>query len=175
MTAKEWKERVKRCQASGKTAKAWCRANEIQYHTYLKWAKRFRQEDNEAEGDRPERELQWINVSSPIKTETEKEKENIGNMTERNAPYQKYVNCMPLYRQEKDWVNNGVIISRATLANWVIYVSFMSSSNALTRSRQLLYLLDLSSFSFVYLAGGFPALFFLSPAGFVSFSVPSIF
>lgn len=39
--------------------------------------------------------------------------------------YQKYVNSMPLYRQEKDWANNGVIISRATLANWIIYVSFM--------------------------------------------------
>lgn len=37
--------------------------------------------------------------------------------------YQKYVNAMPLYRQEKDWKNFGVIISRATLANWIIYTS----------------------------------------------------
>jgi len=37
--------------------------------------------------------------------------------------YQKYVNGMPLYRQEKDWLNLGVKISRATLANWIIYVS----------------------------------------------------
>jgi len=36
--------------------------------------------------------------------------------------YQKYVNHMPLYRQEADWANHGVKISRATLANWVIYV-----------------------------------------------------
>ena len=35
--------------------------------------------------------------------------------------YQKYVNALPLDRQEKDWANFGVKISRATLANWVIY------------------------------------------------------
>jgi len=34
--------------------------------------------------------------------------------------YQKYVNAMPLYRQEKDWANQGVKIPRATLANWII-------------------------------------------------------
>lgn len=27
---------------------------------------------------------------------------------------------MPLYRQEKDWANQGVDLSRATLANWII-------------------------------------------------------
>ena len=37
--------------------------------------------------------------------------------------YQKFVNAVPLYRQEKDWGNFGVSISRATLANWIIYVS----------------------------------------------------
>ncbi|AQS58044.1 IS66 family transposase [Desulforamulus ferrireducens] len=34
--------------------------------------------------------------------------------------YQKYVNGMPLNRQEKDWACQGVTLSRATLANWVI-------------------------------------------------------
>lgn len=34
--------------------------------------------------------------------------------------YQKYANGMPLYRQEKDWANQGVKLSRATLANWII-------------------------------------------------------
>lgn len=34
--------------------------------------------------------------------------------------YQKYVNGMPLYRQEKDWANQGLVLSRATLANWII-------------------------------------------------------
>lgn len=34
--------------------------------------------------------------------------------------YQKYVNSMPLNRQEKDWANQGVKLSRATLANWII-------------------------------------------------------
>lgn len=35
--------------------------------------------------------------------------------------YQKYVNAMPLYRQEQDWKQMGVILSRATMANWVIH------------------------------------------------------
>lgn len=34
--------------------------------------------------------------------------------------YQKYVNGLPLYRQEKDWANQGIVLSRATLANWII-------------------------------------------------------
>ena len=32
----------------------------------------------------------------------------------------KYVNVMPLYRQEKDWLQYGFELSRATMANWVI-------------------------------------------------------
>jgi len=39
--------------------------------------------------------------------------------------YQKYVNALPLYRQAKDWANFGVEISRATLANWIIYISLL--------------------------------------------------
>lgn len=35
--------------------------------------------------------------------------------------YQKYANAMPLYRQEQDWKQMGVPLSRATLANWIIY------------------------------------------------------
>lgn len=34
--------------------------------------------------------------------------------------YQKFVNSVPLYRQEKDWKSYGVDITRATLASWVI-------------------------------------------------------
>lgn len=34
--------------------------------------------------------------------------------------YQKYVNSIPLYRQEKDWEQMGIALSRATMANWVI-------------------------------------------------------
>lgn len=37
-----------------------------------------------------------------------------------NVIYQKYVNAVPLYRQEKDWENMGIALSRATMANWVI-------------------------------------------------------
>lgn len=37
-----------------------------------------------------------------------------------NVIYQKYVNAMPLYRQEQDWANLGISLSRATMANWCI-------------------------------------------------------
>ena len=37
--------------------------------------------------------------------------------------YQKFVNAMPLYRQEKDWANMGLNLSRATMANWIMAVS----------------------------------------------------
>jgi len=40
-----------------------------------------------------------------------------------NVIYQKYVNAMPLYRQEQDWKNLGIELSRATMANWVIRCS----------------------------------------------------
>lgn len=40
-----------------------------------------------------------------------------------NVMYQKYVNSIPLYRQEKDWQNLGIALSRATMANWVIRCS----------------------------------------------------
>lgn len=35
--------------------------------------------------------------------------------------YQKYANSMPLYRQEQDFKQIGVLLGRATLANWIIY------------------------------------------------------
>ncbi|MDR2712971.1 MAG: IS66 family transposase [Clostridiales bacterium] len=35
--------------------------------------------------------------------------------------YQKYHNGMPLYRQQNDWKHTGFELSRATMANWVIY------------------------------------------------------
>lgn len=34
--------------------------------------------------------------------------------------YQKYVNALPLARQEKDWCYQGVSVGRATLGNWVL-------------------------------------------------------
>ncbi|MDE6749276.1 MAG: IS66 family transposase [Lachnospiraceae bacterium] len=34
--------------------------------------------------------------------------------------YQKYVNSIPLYRQEKDWEQIGIGLGRATMANWII-------------------------------------------------------
>lgn len=40
-----------------------------------------------------------------------------------NVMYQKYVNSIPLYRQEKNWEQMGIALSRATMANWVIRCS----------------------------------------------------
>ncbi len=40
-----------------------------------------------------------------------------------NVMYQKYVNSIPLYRQEKIWEQMGIALSRATMANWVIRIS----------------------------------------------------
>lgn len=37
--------------------------------------------------------------------------------------YQKYVNHVPLYRQEKDWKNLGLELKRSTLSNWIIKTS----------------------------------------------------
>ena len=37
--------------------------------------------------------------------------------------YQKYVNHVPLYRQEKDWKNLGMEIKRSTLSNWILKTS----------------------------------------------------
>jgi transposase len=43
--------------------------------------------------------------------------------TVANIMYQKYVNGMPLYRQEKEWEQLGLALSRATMANWIIRCS----------------------------------------------------
>lgn len=40
-----------------------------------------------------------------------------------NVMYEKYVNSVPLYRQEKDWENLGLSLKRATMANWIIRCS----------------------------------------------------
>ena len=40
-----------------------------------------------------------------------------------NVMYEKYVNSVPLYRQEKTWEQMGIALSRATMANWVIRCS----------------------------------------------------
>lgn len=37
--------------------------------------------------------------------------------------HQKYVNAMPLHRQEKEWQMLGVNLSRATMANWILAAS----------------------------------------------------
>ncbi len=37
-----------------------------------------------------------------------------------NAMTRKYVDGLPLYRQEKIWAREGIALSRATMANWVI-------------------------------------------------------
>ncbi len=37
--------------------------------------------------------------------------------------HQKFVNALPLYRQEKEWQTLGVSLSRATMANWILIAS----------------------------------------------------
>lgn len=37
--------------------------------------------------------------------------------------HQKFVNALPLYRQEKEWKTLGVNLSRATMANWILAAS----------------------------------------------------
>ena len=37
--------------------------------------------------------------------------------------YEKYVNAMPLYRMEQDFKNKGLLLSRTTLANWIVTAS----------------------------------------------------
>ena len=37
--------------------------------------------------------------------------------------HQKFVNALPLYRQENEWKTLGVNLSRATMANWIMAVS----------------------------------------------------
>ena len=37
--------------------------------------------------------------------------------------YQKYVNSIPPYRQQKDWEHLGIYQSRITMANWLIRCS----------------------------------------------------
>ena len=37
--------------------------------------------------------------------------------------HQKFVNALPLYRQEKEWLALGVNLSRATMANWIMAAS----------------------------------------------------
>lgn len=34
--------------------------------------------------------------------------------------YQKYVNALPLYRQEKDWLTLGMKLCWSMLDNWII-------------------------------------------------------
>ena len=37
--------------------------------------------------------------------------------------HQKFVNALPLYRQENEWITFGVNLSRATIANWIMAAS----------------------------------------------------
>ena len=39
--AKQWSEKIEQQKASGKSASAWCRENDIPYQSFLKWRKRL--------------------------------------------------------------------------------------------------------------------------------------
>lgn len=49
--------------------------------------------------------------------------------------YQKFVNALPLYRQEKEWESLGVKLSRATMSNWIM----ISTTNWLKTLANLMY------------------------------------
>lgn len=55
-----------------------------------------------------------------------------------NVLYQKYVNGIPLYRQEKDWERMGIILSRATMANWTIKCADDYIAPVVSRMKELL-------------------------------------
>lgn len=55
-----------------------------------------------------------------------------------NVMYQKYGNSVPLYRQEKDWEQLGIGLSRATMANWIIRCSDDYFKPVIRRLRQKL-------------------------------------
>ena len=55
-----------------------------------------------------------------------------------NVMYQKYVNGIPLYRQEKDWERMGIVLSRATMANWTIKCADDYITPVVDRMRELL-------------------------------------
>lgn len=69
MTAEQWEGRVKECRDSGKSAKAWCKGKGIAYYTYLRWAKKFRQEEGKKEVSHQEGSRQWVNIAAPTKEE----------------------------------------------------------------------------------------------------------
>jgi len=52
--------------------------------------------------------------------------------------YQKYVNHVPLYRQEKDWHNLGLEIRRNTLSSWIMKTSEEWLSPVVARLREKL-------------------------------------
>ena len=52
--------------------------------------------------------------------------------------YNKYVNGLPLYRQEQDWNQLGIRLNRTTLANWVIYCGIRYILPIVDRMHELL-------------------------------------
>ena len=55
-----------------------------------------------------------------------------------NVIYQKYVNGIPLYRQEKDRERMGIVLSRATMANWTIKCADDYITPVVDRMKELL-------------------------------------
>jgi len=70
-----------------------------------------------------EKETEQSNIIKPTVPEPVVKRGLASPSSVAHTMYQKYANAMPLARQEKDWETFGVIISRATLANWIIYAS----------------------------------------------------
>jgi len=87
-----WRELVKECGESGKPAKTWCMEHNIPYYTYRGC-------------------LVKADVPAPVM------KKSLASASAvAYTMYQKFVNGMPLYRQEQEWRTYGLTLSRATLS-----------------------------------------------------------
>ena len=131
-----WIQRIKECLGSGMTVKAWCKAKEINEKTYYYWLRKIKKEAFEAlpsecrQVPKPfgERKVfAEVHTSRPAYTENVADTVDIADVSSFASPstvawviHQKYELAVPLYRQEKEWEQMGVKLSRATMANWIM-------------------------------------------------------
>lgn len=62
----EWANKIEQWKLSGKSAKAWCRENQVVYNTFLGWHKRFTQHSATA-AHSPSVKTQFIELKDPKK------------------------------------------------------------------------------------------------------------
>lgn len=90
---KLWIEKIQSCKTSGMTVRKWCKENKICEQTYYKWLKKLKTiaiENNLVEVPR------FIPV--PVIPHSYASPESVAHVIK-----EKYVNGVPLYRQEQEW------------------------------------------------------------------------